>query len=268
MSNAALIPQAFWFRLNVPCSRLDGLPLAGEKGRLLDLPESCRLIQTPLLEGKTPWSEVRAAWNPKGLAFQVEVTGKLSPIYRDPYMPDASDGVQLWIDTRDTRDVHRATRFCHRFSAVLVPDKAKKTLGVELAQKPIHRAQADAPLAKAESVQARAEKTKGGWRLELFLAAEALNGFDPETNRRLGLAYQVTDPDRGDEFLTVGRDFPIGEDPSLWATLELQGCTVSRQTSLPLGCQAHFLVSMAHGVLFRGSRPTTRQHMAPMRRSG
>ncbi|MDB5349400.1 MAG: hypothetical protein JWN86_647 [Planctomycetota bacterium] len=222
MSSAGLIPQAFWFRLAVPCRRIDKMPIEGDSGRLLDLPESCRLIRTPMLEGKVPWSEVRAAWNPQGLAFQVEVTGKISPIYHDRYMADASDGLQLWIDTRDTRDVHRATRFCHRFSAVLVPDKAKRTVGVQFEQKPIHRGLADAPLAKPESVQARAEKTRGGWRLELFLGASALNGFDPDTNRRMGLAYQVTDPDRGDEFLTVGRDFPIGEDPSLWATLELQ----------------------------------------------
>jgi hypothetical protein len=218
-----LIPQAFWFRLSVPCPRIDGLPKSGEKGRLLDLPESCRLLRTPLLEGKEPWSEVRAAWNPNGLAFQVEVTGKVGPIFHDPVMADASDGIQLWIDTRDTRDVHRGTRFCHRFSAVLVPDKAKITVAVAFEQKPIHRALADAPLARPDSIRARAEATKKGWRLELFLAAEALNGFDPDTNRRLGLAYQVTDPDRGAEFLTVGRDFPIGEDPSLWATLELQG---------------------------------------------
>jgi hypothetical protein len=222
MSALGLIPQAFWFRLAVPCRRVDGIPKAGESGPLLDLPDSCRVVPTRELEGRQPWSEVRVAWNPGGLAIQVDVTGKRSKIHFDPFLADASDGVQLWIDTRDTRDVHRATRFCHRFSAVLVPDRAKTTVGVQFEQKPIHRAQVDAPLAKPGTVKARAEALKDGWRLELFLGAEALNGFDPDTNRRLGMAYQVTDPDRGDEFLTVGRDFPIGEDPSLWATLELR----------------------------------------------
>jgi hypothetical protein len=223
MSASALVPQAFWFRLAFPFPRVDGIPRAGGTGRWLDLPDSCRVAPTVALEGREPWSDVRVAWNPVGLAIQVEVTGKVSPIHHDPFLADASDGVQLWVDTRDTRDIHRASRFCHRFSAVLVPDRAKKTVSVQFEQKPIHRALADAPLAKSGSMQARAEATRKGWRLELFLAAEALNGFDPDTNRRLGFAYQVTDPDRGDEFLTVGRDFPIGEDPSLWATLELQG---------------------------------------------
>ncbi len=54
------------------------------------------------------------------------------------------------------------------------------------------------------------------------MPAAALHGFDPETNSRLGFAYQVSDHEREDQFLGVGRDFPIGENPSLWATLELK----------------------------------------------
>jgi hypothetical protein len=94
-------------------------------------------------------------------------------------------------------------------------------LGVELTQKAIPRALADAPLTHSQKIQTRAARRPGGWRLELFLPAEFLHGFDPETNRRLGWTFQVSDPAHEDQFLTVGRDFPIGEDPSLWATLEL-----------------------------------------------
>lgn len=217
-----LLPQAFWFRLAVPCHRIDALPRPVAKGRLLDLPAACTLPATSRLDGRDPWAEVRVAWNPNGLAFAFEVTGKAGPIVRDPVLPDASDGVQLWIDTRDTRDIHRASRFCHRFVALLSPTPKGSSPTVELAPKPIHRAQADPPRIRAEVLQGRAETIRGGWRLEIFLPAEALHGFDPETNRRLGFAYQVNDPDRGAQFLGVGRDFPIGEDPSLWSTLELR----------------------------------------------
>ena len=202
---------------------MDGLPKESEKGRLLDLPESCRVVTSADLEGRSSWSECRVAWNSGGLAFQFEVRNKVSPIYFDPNLPDITDGVQLWIDTRDTRDIHRASRFCHRFTAVLVPDRGKKTVSVQFTQGPIHRAIANAAMANPSAIKARAEKIKNGWRLEIFLGAEALTGFEPETNRRLGFAYQVGDSDRGNEFLTVGREFPIGEDPSLWATLELVG---------------------------------------------
>ena len=76
MSTSGLIPQAFWFRLALPCRRVDGVPRAAENGPLLDLPESCLVVPTVELEGREPWSAVRVAWNPGGLAIQVDVTGK------------------------------------------------------------------------------------------------------------------------------------------------------------------------------------------------
>jgi len=214
-----LLPQAFWFRLSVPCTRVDGLPRSGGK-RLLDLPASCRLPQTAALDGKAPWAEVRVAWNPQGLAVAVEAEGTLDAL-ADDERPDGLYAVQLWVDTRDTRDVSRATRFCHRFEARLTGGLGKTGLGVKVVPRDIPRAVAAPPLCDPQNLSAKAERVKKGWRLELFLPAQALQGFDPETNRRLGFAYQVTDPERPDEFLGVGREFPVGDNPSLWSTLEL-----------------------------------------------
>jgi hypothetical protein len=219
--STALLPQPFWFRLALPCPRIDDLPRTGKRARLLDLPPSCVLAAPVQWEGRAPFAEVRAAWNPKGLAIAVEVGGKSGPVRRDPAEPDYRDGLHLWIDTRDTRDVHRATRFCHRFSALLDSGK-NEALSIEVVQKPIARAMADAPKAKPEAIQSRCDRLKGGWRIELFLGAEALNGFDPDTNRRLGLMVQVVEPTQGEQFFGVGREFPIDTDPSLWATLELR----------------------------------------------
>jgi hypothetical protein len=77
-------------------------------------------------------------------------------------------------------------------------------------------------MARGGQIEARADLNRAGWTLEVFLPASVLNGFDPETNRRLGFAYQVSDHLREDQFLAVGRDFPIGENPSLWSTIELK----------------------------------------------
>jgi hypothetical protein len=49
-----------------------------------------------------------------------------------------------------------------------------------------------------------------------------MNGFDPELNRRLGFAYRIADFVRADQYLTVGKEFPVGENPSLWSTLVLR----------------------------------------------
>ena len=220
MSASPLIPQVFWFRLAFPCRRIDALPRA--KGRLLDLPDDCRLPSGAQVEGRPTWAEVRTAWNPEGLAIAVEVFDKPGPISHDPHQPALSDGVNLWIDTRDTRDVHRATRFCHRYLAQLVPTGRNSDPDVAVASRPIHRALADPPKSDPHLIRSRAERSRKGYRLELFLPASTLHGFDPDTNRRLGFAYEVIDPDRGSQHLAAGREFPIGEDPSLWSTLELK----------------------------------------------
>lgn len=213
-----LLPQAFWFRTSVNCPIVEEIPRT--RGRLLDLPDSCLLPDFGELEGRASWAQVRVGYNASGLGVAFEVLDKVGPISPEPDRISGVDGVQVWIDTRDTRTVHRATRFCHRFAASLVPAK-NRAVEVSVSQKPIARAIADAPIAKSGSILSKAERTLSGWRLELFFPSEVLHGFDPETTRRFGFYYQVTDPDRGDQFLGVGREFPVGEDPSLWATLLL-----------------------------------------------
>jgi hypothetical protein len=215
-----LLPQAFWFRLAIPCRRIDGLPRP--QGKRLDLPGSCALPGTEPLEGKTPWAEVRVAWNPGGLAVAVEARPRGGAPAAGLDGPEAAEGVEVWVDTRDTRTIHRASRFCHRFAAVLAPRGRGASAEVAVSRRPIPRALAEAPPGRTEAISARAERLRGAWRLELFLPAEALHGFDPETNRRLGFCYRVGGPDGEAQFLGVGREFPVGEDPSLWSTLELR----------------------------------------------
>jgi len=218
----ALLPQAFWFRLNASCSRVEEIPRRGVRGGLLDLPASCVVPELSALEDRASWAAVRIAWNPRGLGIAILADAPASKAARSEDRPEGFADVNLWIDTRDTRNVSRATRFCHRFSARLTLARDRKSLDVELSQRLIARAVADAPICSPDWLSTRAELTRAGWLLELFLPARALHGFDPETNRRLGFAYQVSDHEREDQFLGVGRDFPLGENPSLWATLELQ----------------------------------------------
>jgi hypothetical protein len=222
MPAAPLIPQALWFRYAFACPRVDAIPLrATAGGGLLDLPEGCRLPAPVRLEGRAPWADMRVGWNPGGLGVAIRVAGRTAPLAAPAPTAELADGVQVWIDTRDTRDVHRATRYAHRFEARLAPARGG-TLEVAVAQKPIPRAMAEAPRAPADAVRARAARLPDGWRLELFFPAESLHGFDPEVNRRLGLMLHAADTTLGDEFLGVGREFPVEGDPSLWATLELR----------------------------------------------
>lgn len=217
MPTKPLLPQAFWFQLAFRSPRVDGMVVEGDE-RLLELPEGCRLPDLAGLEGKTSWVEVRTGWNPRGLGLVFTAQGVAKPQLL--FQPDGFASAVILIDTRDTRDISRASRHCHRFIARLDPSPGHK-LEVQVAQKPIARAAADAPMARRECISARAGLTTEGWRLELFFQAEALHGFDPETNRRLGFAYRVSDQSRDDQYLGVGREFPVEDNPSVWSTLEL-----------------------------------------------
>jgi len=167
------------------------------------------------------WAEVRVGWNAQGLGIAVLAEG-VADVQLASDRPEGFADAQFWVDTRDTRDVSRATRFCHRFVAPLRVRESGRRLDVDVAQRPIARALADPPMSKSGLIEARAELGRSGWLLELFLPAQVLHGFDPDTNRRLGFAYQIADHVREDQFLGVGRDFPIGENPSLWTTIELR----------------------------------------------
>jgi hypothetical protein len=219
MTNA-LLPQAFWFRMAARCPKVEEIPRPNGGKRLLDLPATCALPSGARLEGREPWAEVRAGWNPRGLGVAVRAEG-VDDAQLAADRPEGFADVQIWVDTRDTRDVSRATRFCHRFVVQLRVRESPRKLDVQVAQRPIARALADAPMSRPGLIETRTELSRAGWTLELFLPAQVLHGFDPDTNRRLGFAYQVADHTRDDQFLSVGRDFPIGENPSLWATLEL-----------------------------------------------
>ena len=215
-----LIPNRFLFRVASPCLYLADRPLE-EGDDLLDLPETCRLDNFAAMDERRNFADVRVAWNERGLAVQVEVRGKEQPAVGDAARPRQSDGVTLWIDTRDARTSHHASRYCHQFHLLATgggPDKDEPAL----VQSKIHRALEDAPLTPLGEVPFRHQRRPGGYLLEVFLPAAVLNGFDPEQSPRLGFFYAVRDNELGEQTTSVDADFPWAEDPTLWGGLELR----------------------------------------------
>lgn len=214
-----LIPERFLVRVAYPCQYAKEIPRENDD-RLLDLAESYRLDNFATIEEKRNFADVRLAWNELGLGVQVEVRGKQQSPQGDAARPKASDGFTLWIDTRDARTSHRASRYCHQFHFLPTgggPDHDEPVF----VQTKINRALQDAPLASSNAVPFHCSHLKGGYALEAFLPGAVLNGFDPEQNPRLGIYYLVRDAELGEQVLSVGSEFPFGEDPSLWSVLEL-----------------------------------------------
>src|SRR5689334_20277650 len=109
----AVIPSRFLFRWSWPVRRCEKIPYDG--GQLLKLDESYRCLPLNEIDGEPGFAELRFAWNPGGFALSVEVRGKQEPLHCQAMTPTSSDGVMLWLDTRSTQTVHRATRYCHQF---------------------------------------------------------------------------------------------------------------------------------------------------------
>ena len=211
-----LLPSPFLFRFAVPCAYRDLLWTPG--GAKLD--DTCRIPAFAALEDVPEWADVRAGWSESGLAFSVEVHGKRQrPWCREGRIED-SDGLTLWIDTRDTHNVHRATRFCHCLKVMPAGGGARRDAPLAL-QLPIDRAKEQAGPVAPGQIQLRTEKRIDGYVLAAFIPAAALTGFDPAEHPRLGFDYQVLDREIGEQTFAVGSEFPHASDPSLWGTLEL-----------------------------------------------
>jgi hypothetical protein len=234
MSNP-LLPTRFLFRFSAPCRYRD--PLWTDDGAGLD--ETYRLMGLAELEERVAWADVRAAWSEAGLAVTICVRGKSQPPWCRAARPEDSDGLQLWIDTRDVHNVHRAGRFCHRF--IILPDGKKGTGPICVPHPsgrsgkldlspfspvaeplPINRAREQPNPIRPGLLKARCEKRVDGYVLETMIPAEALTGFDPVEHPHLGFTYAVMDRELGEQTFGVGSPMPYQEDPSLWATLELQ----------------------------------------------
>jgi hypothetical protein len=215
----SLVPYRFLFRVAYPCRYVPDVP-AEEGDELLDLSEDCRLDNYESMDGRRPFADVRLAWNEGGLALQVEVRGKEELPAGDLSRPRQSDAVTLWVDTRDARTSHRASRYCHQFHFLAAgggPDRDEPAF----LQAKINRATQDAPPTPPGAVAFGCRRRAGGYRLEAFLPAAALYGFDPEQHQRLGVFCAVHDREQGEQTLGVNSDFPFADDPSLWSVLEL-----------------------------------------------
>jgi hypothetical protein len=160
------------------------------------------------------------AWETTGLGLNVHVTGKRQlPWCRDSRLEE-SDGFQLWVDTRCSPNIHRATMYCHRF--LWMPAGGGSQRDQPVAQLlTINRARANPKPIDAKSLLIHVAARHDGYEMSGIIPASALTGYDPTQQRRLGFYFAVLDRELGWQTFSIGLEYPVAEDPSLWGEATL-----------------------------------------------
>lgn len=81
---------------------------------------------------------------------------------------------------------------------------------------PINRARQNPKPPPGGTLQTIVQTHADGYRLSGRIAATALTGFDAVQYPRLGFFYAVVDRELGWQSWSIGQEFPVIEDPSLW----------------------------------------------------
>jgi hypothetical protein len=82
---------------------------------------------------------------------------------------------------------------------------------------PINRARGQPAAVEPGALQIAARARHDGYSLSGFVPRQALTGYDPEDQPRIALYYAAVDRELGWQTLTLGPEYPVTDDPSLWS---------------------------------------------------
>ena len=211
------IPSNLLFRYQIPCRKVVS---KSKTPKAVELDESYRLPHFGEFDGQYQFADVRIGWSALGVHATLIVKGRQMPLEcRETAILD-SDSLYLWVDTRNTGDVHRATRFCHWFVLLPAGGGAKKNKPVANPVK-INRAREVSPSFNRSKILIDSTVSKTGYQINALIPAACLNGWNPDEQSLIGFNFMVNDSELGYQTLALGPDMPIEEDPSLWHTLKL-----------------------------------------------
>ena len=213
-----LIPKRALFQFEIPihyCAeppRIDGIVSEWEDKYLAPT-----LIE---LEDEEPFADVYWAWNEDGFCAAFDVPNRRGRPRCDPKHWWKGDGVRLCLDTRDARDIKRATRFCH-FFYLLPLGGGRDGKGPLVGTHRMSRAKEPPPAVDLSLVKVAAHVARTGYSLEVAIPGRCLHGWDPAEHPRIGVFYKVRDTQHGNQHLTVDDELGWNVDPSTWATAVL-----------------------------------------------
>jgi hypothetical protein len=214
-----VLPRRALFRFEFPIHyRAGPVPIDGSMRKW-----TAKHLLPPLieLEDRPAFADVYAAWNQDYLFVAFDVPDRRGALHCDRDAWWKHDGVRVCIDTRDARDIKRATRFCHFL--YLLPTGGGSGNQPVVGVHRMSRAKEPPPNVDVRRIKVGAQIERRGYALEAAIPAACLNGWDPAEHPRIGFFYKVKDTCHGAQHLTVDDELGWNVDPSTWATAVLCG---------------------------------------------
>ena len=195
-----------------------------------DLDQSHQLPHFAALAGYASRATAWAGWASDGLYFKMTITGKSSPPRFYGNTGGVSDGLRVWVDTRSSPGIHRATRFCHCFHLFPgQPEDADSSFDEtdDVSRQPrgvldtIPRARETPAAIESEKIIVSSHFEKNGYTLWSHVPASCLTGYAPDQFDAISLFVEVVDFELGTQSISLGPELRYVEDPSLWIRAEL-----------------------------------------------
>ena len=211
-----LVNPAAPFRFRIPCPwRATLWPPATTA-----LDDACRMPALAPLADVPDALELFLAWNEEGLGVRGEARGVGGSRWCQPTKPEDSDGLHLWIATRPTGESHRAGKYCRRLALLPTGGGRSADQAVAVAAQIPRTSEVAADL-PPDSIRIGGKLSADGWRIDAFVSAAALPGWDPVESPRLGFFAALVDRRLGRVPFCGPLEFPWDGDPTTWMELEL-----------------------------------------------
>jgi hypothetical protein len=212
------LPRRALFQFELPLRQLARRPPLD--GTLRGWPKDSRLPAFIELEDQAPFADVYAGWSDDGLFFAFDVPQRTQPLRCDLTNWWKADGLRLCVDTRDARDIRRATRFCHFFYVLPTGgggDRKAPVVGLHR----MSRSKEPPPPVDPSLVKVAVRMAARRYAIEVAVPGACLFGWDPAEHPRIGIYYKIKDLQHGSQHLTVPDELGWNVDPSTWATAVL-----------------------------------------------
>ena len=180
------------------------------------------------LSGGKRFADAFLSWNEDGIFFQTRVkvsSAKAAALAGGSPAGNAASKTMhcsLYIDTRWSPGVHRATQFCHRFDFILSrPTQTQPEIRGHGELAPIQRARAAPIDIHPTNISVAAFYLPDGYEIRAFLRGDALTGYSPVEFPDVGVFYTINDTLVGSQIIARTFQSPFFEDPSVWCRAKL-----------------------------------------------